>query len=93
MTVAEGQCLWALRRILPSVPVPEVYGWTHDGDQNFIYMELVQGYTLKKQWDLLDTTARVNMCKQLSTMIAKLRELRHAPGEFFLGIYVYGTLR
>ena len=30
VNIAECQCLWALRRHLPSVPVPEVYGWTHD---------------------------------------------------------------
>jgi hypothetical protein len=85
VTVAEGQCLWALRRTLPSVPVPEVYGWTHDDGQAFIYMELVQGPALQKQWDHLDPTGRVDICKQLSAMIAELRKLRHAPGEFFLG--------
>jgi hypothetical protein len=93
VTTAEGQCLWALRRILPSVPVPEVYGWTHDGGQAFIYMELVRGYTLEKQWDRLDRTGRVDICNQLSTIIAELRKLRHAPGEFFLGIYLYKSLR
>lgn len=30
VTVAEGQCLWWLRRHLPSVRVPEMYGWTED---------------------------------------------------------------
>ncbi|KAK4198397.1 phosphotransferase enzyme family protein [Triangularia verruculosa] len=85
ITAAEGQCLWALRRVVPEVPVPEVYGWTRDGGQNFIYMELVQGCTLAEQWDHLNPTARVDICNQLSAIIAKLRELRHSPGEFFLG--------
>ena len=26
ITIAEGQCLWSLTHLLPSVPVPEVYG-------------------------------------------------------------------
>ncbi|KAK4461562.1 phosphotransferase enzyme family protein [Cladorrhinum samala] len=85
VSIAEGQCLWVLRRVVPEVPVPEVYGWTQDGGQNFIYMELVQGLTLAEQWDHLDSNGRTDICNQLSTTIAKLRELRHAPGEFFLG--------
>jgi hypothetical protein len=32
ITIAEGQCLWAIRRLLPyQVPVPEVYGWCQEG--------------------------------------------------------------
>ena len=30
ITVTEGQCLWAIRHFLPSVPVPEVYGWCRE---------------------------------------------------------------
>ncbi|KAK4173100.1 phosphotransferase enzyme family protein, partial [Triangularia setosa] len=81
----KGQCLWALRHVMPEVPVPEVYGWTRDGGQNFIYMELVQGYTLAEQWDHLNPTAQIDICNQPSTMVAKLRELRHPLGELFLG--------
>ncbi|KAI9654067.1 MAG: hypothetical protein M1829_001099 [Trizodia sp. TS-e1964] len=48
VTIAEGQCLGTLRRLLPgNVPVPEVYGWCHDAGQVFNYMELVQGVTLE----------------------------------------------
>ncbi|KAL5589467.1 hypothetical protein FOVSG1_011334 [Fusarium oxysporum f. sp. vasinfectum] len=42
VTVAEGQCLWWLRRHVPSVPVPEMYGWTEDGGEVFLYMQLVE---------------------------------------------------
>ncbi|EEQ29011.1 conserved hypothetical protein [Microsporum canis CBS 113480] len=58
VTVAEGQLLWALRRVLPTVPVPEVYGWTHDNGQGFIYMELVKGVTLEQRWEFLDRTLK-----------------------------------
>jgi hypothetical protein len=85
VTVAEGQCLWALRRVLPNVPVPEVYGWIHDGGQVFIYMELVQGATLEERWDSLDRADRTGICQQLRALLSELRKLRHAPGEFFLG--------
>lgn len=83
VTVAEGQLLWALCRVLPAVPVPEVYGWTHDNGQVFIYMELVQGVTLKQRWDLPDQEERVDVCKQLRVMISDLRKLRHTPGKIF----------
>lgn len=85
VTVAEGQALWALRRVLPAIPVPEVYGWTHDNGQVFIYMELVKGATLEERWEFLDRAERVEICEQLRVMILELRKLRHAPGEFFLG--------
>jgi hypothetical protein len=45
---AEAQCLWAIKRFLPEIPVPEVYGWCQDGEEVFIYMELVQGVTLEQ---------------------------------------------
>ncbi|KAF3490864.1 uncharacterized protein GIQ15_00381 [Arthroderma uncinatum] len=85
VTVAEGQLLWALRRVLPTVPVPEVYGWTHDNGQVFIYMELVQGVTLEQRWESLDRVERIEICEQLRVMILELRKLQHAPGDFFLG--------
>ncbi|TVY55970.1 hypothetical protein LCER1_G002221, partial [Lachnellula cervina] len=39
ITIAEAQCLWATRRLLPDqVPVPEVYGWCEDGGEIYIYI-------------------------------------------------------
>ncbi|EGE05001.1 phosphotransferase enzyme family protein [Trichophyton equinum CBS 127.97] len=85
VTVAEGQLLWALRRTLPTVPVPEVYGWTHDNGQVFIYMELIKGVTLEQRWQYLGPAERVAICEQLRDIILDYRRLRHAPGDFFLG--------
>ena len=60
VSIAEGQCLWALRRLLRDhVPVPEVYGWRQDGEQVFIYMELVAGVTLEERWESLSSEERV----------------------------------
>lgn len=86
VTVDEGQCLWALRHALPEVPVPEVYGWTHDDDQVFIYMELVQGVSLEQRWESLNEVEREGVCQQLRVMLSELRKVRHATGEFFLGM-------
>ncbi|KAK4129880.1 kinase-like protein [Trichocladium antarcticum] len=85
VTVEEGQCLWALRHALPEVPVPEVYGWTHDDDQVFIYMELVQGVSLEQRWESLNEVEREGVCQQLLVMLSELRKVQHATGEFFLG--------
>lgn len=50
VTVGEALCPWAIRRVLEdSAPVPEVYGWRIDGIEVFIYMELIQGDTLKER--------------------------------------------
>ena len=62
VTAAEGQCLWVLRHALPEVPVPEVYGWTHDNGQVFIFMDLVQGATLERRWEFLDRADRTGIC-------------------------------
>ena len=85
VTVGEGQCLWAMRCVLPQVPVPEIYGWTHDGDEVFLFMELVHGATLEQRWECLDRAERIGVCEQLRLLVLELRKLRHGPGEFFLG--------
>lgn len=86
VTIAEGQCLWAVRRICGgAVPVPEVYGWCRDGDEVFIYMELIHGRTLDERWPALSTEEKVECCKQLRLMIDRLRTLKQAPGEEFIG--------
>jgi hypothetical protein len=86
ITIAEGQCLWALRRFLPSqVPVPEVYGWHEDNDEVFIYMELVKGVTLEKRWESLLEQERKIVCDQLRAMVLALRNLQQDSKDQFLG--------
>jgi len=89
VTIAEGQCPWALRHIFPQLPVPEIYGWTTDGDTVFLYMELelVQGVTLEERWDSLPTTERVGICQELRAMLADLRRLRQYPSDYLRGKY------
>ncbi|PTD03060.1 hypothetical protein FCULG_00009022 [Fusarium culmorum] len=40
--ISEGQCLRAVRRFLPEVPVPEVYGWTQENGITFLYMGYIE---------------------------------------------------
>ncbi|KAH9208372.1 kinase-like domain-containing protein [Leptodontidium sp. 2 PMI_412] len=79
ITVAEGQCMWALRHLLPSVPVPEVYGWCREQGQTFIYMQLVEGTTLEEVWPNLDTEDRYEVCRQLQRIFEDLRQLKQDP--------------
>ncbi|KJR89553.1 uncharacterized protein SPSK_06535 [Sporothrix schenckii 1099-18] len=48
---AEAQCLLLVQKYLPTVPVPEVYGWQYDDSQCFIYVELLEGEALEDCWD------------------------------------------
>ena len=84
--VAEGQCLWAIRRLLgDEVPVPEVYGWRRDGIETFIYMELIEGDTLEDRWGDLVREEKLDICAQLRRIVDTLRQLRQDPADRFIG--------
>lgn len=86
VSIAEGQCLWMLRTYLGhKVPVPEVYGWRRDGEETFIYMELIRGSTLEQRWDELSTTERSGLSDQLRPMVAALGALKQSPRESCIG--------
>lgn len=83
--ISEGQCLWAVRRFLPEVPVPEVYGWTQENGITFLYMEYIEGTTLKDRWDSLTVPEKGSICEELKTTITKLSRLRQEPNSEFIG--------
>ncbi|KAI9676672.1 MAG: hypothetical protein M1829_002990 [Trizodia sp. TS-e1964] len=86
ITIAEGQCLWALRRLLPGkLPVPEVFGCCYDGPDVFIYMKLVHGVTLESRWHSLSTQQRIEICEQSRGLVLELRYLQQDPQDPFLG--------
>lgn len=88
ISIAEGQCLWAIQQFLRNnVPVPEIYGWREDGDETFIYMELIDGDTLQERWTSLSSVDRVRLCEELREIIMSLRRLEQSPGEKFIGRY------
>jgi hypothetical protein len=84
-SIAEGQTLWALRKFLPEVSVPEVYGWRRDGRELFLFMELVEGETLHDRWMDLTEQDKTNICADLGSMVHALRRLKRLPGEEFIG--------
>jgi hypothetical protein len=86
ITLAEGQCLIFVRKVLyPKVPVPEVYGWSSDKGQTFLYMELVHGLTLEERWGTLAEHERLSVCEQLRCMIDLWRGLKQDPLQPFIG--------
>lgn len=85
---SEAQSLYAVRRMLGErVPVPDVYAFVHDGDQSFLYMELIQGVTLLECWAHLSDKAKIDVCAQLKLMMQALRELEQDPSDSFIGKY------
>jgi hypothetical protein len=84
VSVAEGQCLWALQHV-PGIMVPEIYGWTQDGSFTYLFLELVHGVTLEKLWHDLARSERVEICEQLRFILAELRCLQQEPDDVFIG--------
>lgn len=84
-SAAGGQTLWALRQFLPEVLVPEVYGWRRDGDELFLFMELIMGECLHDRWKDLTEQEKTQICAELGTMVRALRRLKRPPEEEFIG--------
>lgn len=75
-----------IKRVLGvEVPVPEVYGWRVDGEDTFIYMELVRGETVMDQWHSLNDADKTTVCDQLLQMITSLRQVEQDPDDLFIG--------
>ncbi|KAM0203920.1 hypothetical protein ACHAPA_011425 [Fusarium lateritium] len=90
--ISEGQCLWAVGRFLPGVPVPEIYGWTQEDGLTFLYMEYIDGATLHGRWDTLDVTEKDGVCQQLKKITTEISQLRQAPDDQFVGNINRGPL-
>lgn len=90
ITLAEGQCLWFMEgRLGDRVSVPEIYGWRRDGEETFLYMELLGGETLEARWEDLSVGERTDVCRQLRGIVDSWRELRQESEPFFLGMRFY----
>ena len=85
VNIAEGQCLWTLRRLLPQVQVPEIYGWTTEGDYVIIYMELVKGVTVEKRWPSMTDDEKIWLWKSVRAVVDNLRNLAQEPTDRFIG--------
>lgn len=76
-SISEGQCLYTVRRTFgPSVPVPEVYAWRKEGEETFIFMELVDGLSLEARWADLSAEERCNVAQELRGILHTLRNAK-----------------
>lgn len=70
VTIAEAQTqVMVYERLSGQVPVPEVFGWTEDGEQRFIYMSLIEGDQLNRRWPNLSESDRQAVCQELRQMV------------------------
>jgi aminoglycoside phosphotransferase len=77
---------WTVKRHLQGqVPVPDVYGWRVDGQDVFMFIELVPSVILQERWDQLSYRDRLLVCDELRFMISQLRSLKQLPTERFMG--------
>lgn len=77
-TIIEAETQYMVyKQLKGKVPIPEVFGWTEDGGQIFIYMSLIGGETLEQRWGALNKEGREAVCKELNGMAKAWRSLEH----------------
>ncbi|KAJ5557209.1 hypothetical protein N7494_001124 [Penicillium frequentans] len=84
VTEAETQHM-VYKQLKGKVPVPEVYGWTENGGQVFIYMSLIKGETLEQRWVALNDMERMAVCKELNGMVKAWRSSEKPDQVFYVG--------
>lgn len=84
VTVAEAQTLMMISKHLKGqVPVPEIFGWTEDENQVFIYMPLIEGETLQEKWCALNENERLSVCEELKCMAKAWRSfIQDGQGQY-----------
>lgn len=77
--LSEALATIAIRHAFPlgNVPVPEFFGWKQKEGQNFIYMSLVRGSTLREAWPLLNATDKTAIRDDLRRITTLLRSAVH----------------
>lgn len=89
VTVVEAQTQMMLCKHLKiQVPVPEVFGWTEDGCQTFIYMSLIEGETLQQKWGDMNEDERQSICEELKYMVKAWRALEQDSNDHYIGKFL-----
>jgi len=86
VTIVEAESQTMVRDLLGGqVPVPEVFGWTEDSGQKFIYMSLIEGDTLQERWATMNDHERQSVCKELKHLVATYRTLKQDEHDPYVG--------
>ena len=67
------------------VPVPEVYGWCLDGEETFIYMELIRGPRLSRDGTNYQQQKDPVFAINCVSMVTALQALKQSPRESCIG--------
>ncbi|KAF1828170.1 kinase-like protein [Decorospora gaudefroyi] len=79
---SEGQCMRLVKYYLASsVPVPEVYGWDKDGDDVFLYMQLISGVPLDELWSHIGPEQKSLLCEDIRRIVENLGHLKQDHSE------------
>lgn len=90
--ISEAHSLFAIGQF-DDIPVPQVFGWSIDGGETFIFMEYLQGQTLEQAWDSMDVNHRISVCHELRKIIDALRQIKQDPSDPFIGMYNDSNVR
>lgn len=83
VTILEAETQVVVREKLQGrVPIPKVFGWEEDGEQGFLYMELVEGDTLMERWSGLSEDEIRGVCGELRGMVESVRGLEQDDGPY-----------
>lgn len=87
LRLEEAQTMRAVKQVFASneVPVPEVFGWRKYGDQNFIYMSIISGQTLREAWPALTEEDKQLICGDLGRIVGELRRVSQVTSDHFIG--------
>lgn len=90
VTAAEAETQVLLHeRLRDQVPIPEVFGWTEDQGQGFIYMSLIEGGTLQTRFGKMDESERQAVCNELKDMVKAWRALPQEETDTYIGRWSY----
>jgi hypothetical protein len=79
-----GLTMVAVRKTLPDVPVPEVYGWRTYGHNVFLYMELIDERTLDSSLKDMTVDDRMSIILDLQTILDELARLKQDVNDPFI---------
>lgn len=86
ISLVEAQTQMMVReRLQGQVPVPEVFGWTEDEGQRFIYMSLIEGDTLMERWGSLNEDERLAVCEDLRNKVQAWRTIEQDTNDHYIG--------
>ncbi|KAK3984643.1 phosphotransferase enzyme family protein [Cladorrhinum sp. PSN332] len=78
--------LFVYQQLQGRVLVPELYGWTQDAGQGFIYMALIEGETLERRWKGMTGEEKRNLALELREMVDTWRSLTQPGYVSYIGV-------